>query len=469
MISPSSRPIAVPPSETEAAQVCANARLQKPGQFANRTSLAENAARIRFVAALVGPLFVVGMIAWFMPFDDLLDRSGTPLGGDYLMLYIAGQTVRDGQSSHLYDDAAQVVRMLTVIPGIDPDTCRLPYRYPPLTGLLMAPLAMLPFGGSFLVFTLASSAAGICAVRTLVKVAFDTDAAGSEPRSRWLRPALYWIGSWPVVLETLAGGQLTLFGLAILALGLLQLKQGNPIRAGLILALAAYKPNLMALLILGIVVRYPRAAIGIALGSASLVALQAALAGWSSLTAYAQLGARLALQTWSLETPYWKVHGLAGWVQKLLPGYERPLLLLTGAAGSIAVAWFWRRRPAAPTFAPAVSCLLLINAICNPYLPIYDLALLAAIPCLLAGTAAGLKFDHLPGAAPFVLAAAYFGPHLSQAFAPMVGLQLLPGLLIVILLYLLRNPVPNSTQRCYPAGKADRGRHDRHLSTSIDS
>jgi hypothetical protein len=441
--------------------------MPQPGRDLRWTSLAENAARIRFVALLVGPLFVIGMFAWFIPFDDLLDRSGTPLGGDYLMLYIAGQTVREGQSAQLYDDDAQVTRMLAILPGIDPDTCRLPYRYPPLVGLLMAPLAMLPFGWSFLVFTLLSSAAGIYALRTLLQIGFDAGAK-SESQSRWLRSTVSWICSWPVVLETLAGGQLSLFGLAILAQALLQLRQGNLIRGGLFLALATYKPNLIGLLTLGLVVRFPRAAIGVAIGGASLVAVQVALTGWAGLTAYVQLGARLALQPWSLETPFWKVHGLAGWLQKLFPGYERPVLLLAGVVGSVALACYWRRRPAAQPWARAVSCLLLINALCNPYLPIYDLALLAAIPCLLAGAASERRLDRLPGVAPLLLMAAYFGPHLSQALAPILGLQLFPWLLIAILICLLRNPVPSSSQRCYPAWETDRGRHDRHVSASIE-
>ena len=61
--------------------------------------------RIQFVACAILVLFVLGWIGWFYPYDDLLDRSGTPLGADFSMFYIAGQVVWDGAGDQLYDQA----------------------------------------------------------------------------------------------------------------------------------------------------------------------------------------------------------------------------------------------------------------------------------------------------------------------------------------------------------------------------
>lgn len=61
----------------------------------------EAALRFRAAGMAVLTLACVGWLLWFTPFDDLLDRSGTPLGGDFVMLYVAGQVVASGQSQEL--------------------------------------------------------------------------------------------------------------------------------------------------------------------------------------------------------------------------------------------------------------------------------------------------------------------------------------------------------------------------------
>ena len=46
-------------------------------------------SRLRFMGCATLLILVVGWVGWFSPFDDLLDRSGTPLGADYAMFYVA--------------------------------------------------------------------------------------------------------------------------------------------------------------------------------------------------------------------------------------------------------------------------------------------------------------------------------------------------------------------------------------------
>ena len=74
-------------------------------------------------------------------YDDLLDRSGTPLGADFSMFYVAGQMTAAGETAQLYDQAAHQARLHDLFPGIDPQFA-LPYRYPPIVALLMVPLAV---------------------------------------------------------------------------------------------------------------------------------------------------------------------------------------------------------------------------------------------------------------------------------------------------------------------------------------
>jgi len=58
--------------------------------------------RIQSVACAILIVFVLGWLGRFYLFDDLLDRSGTPLGADFSMFYVAGQVVFDGAGDQLY-------------------------------------------------------------------------------------------------------------------------------------------------------------------------------------------------------------------------------------------------------------------------------------------------------------------------------------------------------------------------------
>ena len=68
-------------------------------------------------------MVTVGWIVWFFPYDDLLDLSGTPLGADYAMFYVAGQLVTDGSADQLYDQAEHQRRLQALFPGIDERVC----------------------------------------------------------------------------------------------------------------------------------------------------------------------------------------------------------------------------------------------------------------------------------------------------------------------------------------------------------
>src|SRR5690606_12897091 len=81
---------------------------------------------------------------------DLLDRQGTPLGGDYVMFYLGGQIAADAPQL-LYDQAEHCHRLRQQFPTLD-DGDLLPYRYPPYVAAAFAPLSRLPFAVSFATF-----------------------------------------------------------------------------------------------------------------------------------------------------------------------------------------------------------------------------------------------------------------------------------------------------------------------------
>jgi hypothetical protein len=363
-------------------------------------------------------VFLLGWISWFLPFDDLLDRRGTPLGADFAMFYVAGQVVLDGATDRLYDQAEHQLRLQALFPGIDEQFC-LPYRYPPFVALLMAPLAALPYAVSFACFFALSCAAWWTALWILAR---DLQIL----RGPWRGPILVAIVGWPVALETLIGGQASMFALLLLTAAIVLVRRHQFVWAGVILALAAYKPNVLAFITLALALRYPRVLLGaipawVALGMVSLIPN-----GWSGISDYLTLGMQLAVQTWDVETPFWKVHSLASWFELLPGGQERVVSLAVGLASTVTVVWIWRRAIGDSMTGPVLATLVSINALFNPYTPIYDLTLL--LPgVLLTAESLWLRYGNdlegRLGTAQLILAALYFGPHLSQLSAKALGVQ----------------------------------------------
>jgi hypothetical protein len=226
----------------------------------------------------------------------------------------------------------------------------------------------------------------------------------------------------------------------------------RPAVAGALLAVALFKPNVLAIFAAGCIVARPvmlRGAIPVA---GLLIGCSIAGCGIVPLGDYLTGSAHLATQTWQVETPPWKTHHLAGMLSPIIP---QARLWCTGA-GLAAAVWVglrWRRHSRCATYsrATALACglLLLFNAVFNPYTPVYDLALLV-LALICCGEFAARAAPHQPFcpatllerpqllAVQGLVALVYFGPHLSQAGARATGVQLFPLLLLGVAVVLLR-------------------------------
>ncbi len=381
--------------------------------------------RARFISSVLLILFLLGWVFWFWPYDDLLDRSGTPLGADFSMFYVAGQMTVAGETTQLYDQAAHQERLHQLFSNIDPQFA-LPYRYPPIVALLMAPLACLPYGLAIAMFMglgLASAGVGL---RLLVRETGDLSAVNR----RLCYLALF---GWPVVLETWIGGQASLFALLILCVGIVLMQRERYAWAGAVWALAAYKPNVLLIVVIGCILFRPRVLRGLLPVAAIMFAVTWSTVGWEGIVAYAELTLQLAGRPWDVETPFWKVHGIAQWLTLLIGGQARMVSLLLGLLATIGIVWRWRRTDNSPTSVLPYALLITVNALANPYTPIYDLTLLAAGLVLMAPTLATTgryPFDRHCVAWQAAIATFYFGPHLSQLIAKSTGLQFFPLLLL---------------------------------------
>lgn len=398
--------------------------------------------RAAFFATAMASLFLVGWCAWCFPCDDLLDRSGTPVGGDYPMFYLGGQIAAEGRFDLLYDQPEHMRRLHQLFPGLAPQTV-LPYRYPPYVAALLEPLARWPYLSSWLLFTSFSLLAWAFVVHRL------SDTIPVESDRRLARLLLV---CWPVILETLVGGQASLFACAILVAAEGCVRREQWFRGGLILSLAAYKPNVLLFVGLGMVLRFPRLLSGIALGGLGLLAVAVLAGGVEPLQAYVGLASNLSLHSWDIETPYWKQHGFASWLAvgplaALFGGQERTVLLATGGLLTCAVVARWccdARSAKGSSDSWSMACLVVVNALFNPYAPIYDLSLLAVaavwwghavwwrpVPETIASRpspASPLRFELL-------CLSLFVGPHLSQSCSKIVGAQLFTIWLLAVLVW----------------------------------
>lgn len=378
-------------------------------------------ARIRFLASGMIVVFLVSWLSWFAPFDDWLDRSGTPWGADFAMFYVAGRMVADGQIDQLYDLAAQQAKLQQIFPTIASDFA-LPYRYPPWVAWLMSPLARLPYPAAFGLFAGLSLLAWLGGCQRLLR---NWRGAGGVTAG----VVLLALAGWPVALETWIGGQASLLACCLLVCVLELLRANRPVWAGAVLATLTYKPNLLCLVMLGLLILRPRMLMGW---------LPTVLAGWvgtvwywgpQPLYEYWQLSQALALQPWNIDTPAAKVHG---WAVALLPlcgARARTGVLGFGVllTGLVILRQRHDERRGEDRWNETVALLLAINAGWNLYTPIYDLALLAISVILALQSPLGISTIR-PAPPPWfvslTLAAGYFGPHLSQTVLSWVGWQL---------------------------------------------
>ena len=397
----------------------------------------EGRLRFRFAGIVTILLACFGWAAWFYPFDDLVDRSGKPLGGDFVMLYVAGQAFAEG--SPLYDDALNQKRSAALFPAMDPHESW-PYRYPPTVAAVASLFARLPFATSFIAFCFIQIVLlGVSLwlllplLRTQSKKQNDLSIVANKS---WLLALL----GCPIVLECILGGQCSLLALTCVSLFLHLHHRGYSFFAGCVLAIALYKPNVLGLFIVGILVAYPRYTIGFAVTAIVGLATTCWLAGIDSLQNYIQLAFQLSQGAWGLETPYWKVHGFAPTFQSLLPAHGKLTAGLLGLALSICIAV--RHRKQKLDWDATVASLLVVNAIFNPYIPIYDLVLLIPATIYTVRHLRNSESNINPIAAQLMLASLWLGPHISQAASIALGFQIFPWLLSLVAIVTLAKRKP---------------------------
>jgi len=158
-----------------------------------------------------------------------VDARGRPLGYDFLCFYAGGRMALAGQAAAAYDLLQARQAQLAVFPGLAGDAV-FGWYYPPTYFLVQAPLALLPYGLAWAVWTVGTGALLALAARPALR----------EPGTAWLLLAA------PAVLVNLLDGQNGFLTTALLVLGLRACRR--PALAGLCFGALTLKPQLGLLL-----------------------------------------------------------------------------------------------------------------------------------------------------------------------------------------------------------------------------
>ncbi len=338
---------------------------------------------------------------------------GRPLGGDFIEFYSIGKILNNFAPARIYDLRLAVGLQHATLPTM-PDTQMLVFGQAPFIASLFRPFALLPYAWAYVVW-LGFSAGLFTAALALL---FRTLGLSAEDRKTGFLLAL---SSTPFLYETWIGGQMSVVVFCIWVLFFWCLENDRRFLAGLVLALCLFKPTLVALPALMLLVgRRWRVVSGLAAGSLAMALLSVATVGWDGCRAWFQalaMNGNVTAKTGEAWHQAKQVDILA-FLHLLLPGLPAAF---TGAIAisiaAVAVGWLgrvWWRSDSVLIDRPLWAATLCFTLVVNPYIPIYDAILVVAAVALVASEAP----------AAWILAL-YLVPWLTQSFAEFLHLQLM--------------------------------------------
>src|SRR5258708_5636640 len=326
------------------------------------------------ISAVFVALTTVHLAALYAVGEWIRDRAGHYILADFVTLWSAGALVRDGQAVGVYDweiaKQAQVAVIGMDYPG------HLGFHYPPPFLFVVAALAYLPFGLSYVGWIIATFVPYAAVVRALVG-----------------RPIGWWLGlAFPALFYNFVIGQNGCLTAALMGATLL-FGPTRPIVAGICLGLLTYKPQYGPLFPLVLVATGQWRVIF----AAALTTVTIAAISWLAFGS----GAWLAFFQWAPMTPtfltngtvyFGKLQSMLGFVQ-FAGGSERVAWIAhwsLAAAVATAVVLLWR---STVRYELKAAALATGAVLATPYVFMYDLVVLAIPMALLVrvGFATGYR------------------------------------------------------------------------------
>jgi hypothetical protein len=345
---------------------------------------------LREINLLCWSLFVLFLVA---PASVLLylrlhTGSGSlrALHSDFVYFYGIGQIANNYPAPRIYDAALQhqtFNQIYTPAGGAYG-----PSPYPPFVALFFRPFAYLSFDAAFLLWAAVSLTLYIAGIITIARTITSPPSRLATSLTLCLALAFE-----PFFFGTLLNGQLAAVALFAVSLTVYLDRQARPFAAGMALAILAYKPTLLIVLLpMLVLTRRGKTILGFCTGLAALLLVTTLFAGPGIWPAYlrfleyfshtAGIAGRSALQLWQFVDLNSFAHLLFGRQSILLVAIMIAFALWTAAL--VGKAHGNSEPVKAMTWTVALTWTLLLNV----YVPIYDSVLVVVA---LAATLAALR------------------------------------------------------------------------------
>jgi hypothetical protein len=213
--------------------------------------------------------------------------QGLPLAArsDFVIFYTAGEVIRAGRATDLYSLALQTEvqqQLLAPYQVAFPDGL-LPYNYPPFAALTLLPLTFLPLEAAFVIWTTVNLALIGLTLRVLLNYLGFADC------KTFAWAVLLNLSFFPVF-EALVKGQTSLLMLLLMSTSIVSLSRGQSVRAGVLLALGLFKPQLTIIAVIVLVLqRHWRALAGFSVTAGVLLLTSLLVVGLHGVIRYVQL------------------------------------------------------------------------------------------------------------------------------------------------------------------------------------
>jgi len=391
-----------------------------------------NADRVRGYSRLMCVCYLAVFVAWLVLRPGGVMATLQPIGGDFPPYWSSASMALHGDPAGVYDraklSAAEKATLGDKAPGFQR------FQYPPMFLAMILPLALLPYSGAMVVWTLVGVTAYLSMIRKVVP-GRDT----------------IWVAlAFPAALLTILDGQNGLITTALFGGGLILLER-RPWVAGALFGLLCYKPQFGLLLPLALLAeRQWRAIAGAALVVVVFAGLSAALFGmetWRGFLAIVPVSTHEMLEKGDIG--FGKIQSVFGaarlWGASIRASYVMQAAYSLPAA--CAVLWIWLKPVGFPVKAAALAAGTLLI---TPYFLDYDSVLLALPIAWLYWDA--MHSDFLPWEKS-ILFLVWLFPMFARILGLAASLPLMPLVLALLMFDIVRRAAispPAFTSRIAP-------------------
>jgi hypothetical protein len=382
-----------------------------------------NQGYVRTIAIVVLAIFTIVLTVSFATAKRGKTVFGPFLGADFGAFYVAGQIYNNHGSASIYD--AELHRRVYKENFPDaPAHEQLFYANAPFFVLPFIALSRLPYALAYLIWLVISAALYVTGFLILWRTL-------NLPRD--IRPTalLVALSFWPFLVECLAGGQTSAFGFFVLALAI-ALETRSRFVSGVALALCAYKPTLLLLIVpmLFVTGRWLTIA-GLAAGNVVLGLTSLAVVGVEGCVNFLKrlLSFTNATANTAGGLKDWKYVDINAFMRLLMPHQTNLRWAIIAVIALLVipflVAKWWRLREE-PQRRLVWALTITWTPVLTIYMGIYDSTILVLAGLLLTAElySRGYRSDSWPFSYRCFLLLIYLSPWFTQSIALVTGLQI---------------------------------------------